>query len=427
MCCRTSTGLNMGVATSTNMTTWTALIDSGLYLSSNPPEVIYEDGKLFVLTFSRTGRPIIDEYGNAIVVASGNAEAIYAAGGTGWEGWRVITASTTWPSGYISVQKIRERYYGLFTGAEDQPGNSVGRTAYLQLLSSDVTEAANARHVFGMIPQPNSLFNGGLQVWQAGTSFTSFGARAIVADGFTFARASFVAGSTITRQNGDKGQFCIRVRRDDANAGLEDMNLVAVLPFQDSIAYRNKAVTLSFRARMGSGFSAASAYLTVQVRETNHTSEQSITLASGLFTTGDAPVQSSSTGVTLDTLWRDFVVTVGNVATDTNQLSFRFTYTPVGTATNDYYEIELLKIEPGRVATPFVMPLLADTTERAERFYQTKTVQSENGARHIALKKMRATPTVTVGVGSAGSITADGFELTHTSAAACTVVANAIL
>ena len=40
---------------------------------------------------------------------------------------------------------------------------------------------------------------------------------------------------------------------------------------------------------------------------------------------------------------------------------------------------------------------------------------------------MRSDPTVAVGVGSAANVTADGFELSHTAAADCTVTATAEL
>jgi hypothetical protein len=428
MAVRTSTGLNMGVATSTDQLTWTTLADSGLFLTSNPPELFYEDGKLWVLTFSRRGRPIIDEYGNAIVIAEGNAATVYSSGGTsGWSGWKVITATTVWPTGYISVEKIRDRYYGLWTMAEDTPGSSTGRTAYLGIISTDAPESASPRQIQAVIPQQNSVFNGGLQVWQAGTSFTSFSARNPVADGFTFSRGSFVAGATVSRITGENTQFAMRVRRDDSNSGTETMNLVYTLSLANSIPYRNRPVCLSFRARKASGFSAVDSFLTVQVRQTNNAAEQQITTSSGLFTTGDTAVESSNTGVTLTTSWEDYVLIINNIASDTTQISLRFTWTPVGTATNDYFDIAKIKMEPGQLNTPFVFPLEGEVYAIAQRFYQTKVVQTENGSRHIPLYKMHGTPTVTASAGTAGSITTDGFELSHTSATASTIVARYLL
>lgn len=426
MVVRTSTGLNMGVATSTNLTTWTGLVDSGLFLSSNPPELIYEDGKLWVLSYSRRGRAILTEYGNAIVIAEANANTVYNSGGaSGWGGWKVVSPSTFWPTGYCCVHKVRGRFYALFTGAEETAGSSVGRTAYLCLLSSDTVEAANARQMFGAIAQPNSIYNGGLQLWTAGTSFASFAARNVVADGWTFARSSFTAGATVTRQNGDKAQYCMRVRRDDGDVSTQAMTLCFTLTQQDSIPYRNRAVTISFRARAGAGFSAASGFLTVQMRQTNNAGEQQATTSSGQFPIGDGPVQSSATGVTLDGLWRDYVLTVGNVNADATQLLLRITYTPSGTAANDYYEFERMKVEPGRVATPFIFERLADIVQRAKRFLRIFTVQTENGSRHISFGDgMHGTPTVSLSVGSASNVTPDGFELSHTSAASCTVTAR---
>ena len=86
-----------------------------------------------------------------------------------------------------------------------------------------------------------------------------------------------------------------------------------------------------------------------------------------------------------------------------------------------------MKLEAGSVATPYLPQAATDVARRQQRYYQTETVRSENGPRHIPLQPMRATPAVTVGIGTAGSITPHGFELTHTAAADCSVVADAAL
>lgn len=425
---RTSASLNMAVAISSDMRNWSTAADSGLKMGGNPPSVFYEDGKLWMLTFSRTGQVIIPEYGNAIVISEGNAEEIWASSGTtGWKGWKILTGSNFWPTGYISLQSVRGRWYGLFTMAEEQAGNSRGRTAYLGMLSSDALESASARQMKATIPQRNTIYNGGLQLWQAGTSFTTFATRMMVADGFTFARAGFAAGATVSRVNGTKGRYALRVRRDDGDSSTAMMNLSVVLTMDESIPYRDKVVAIQLRVTGGAGFSAANGFLGVQLRQTNNASEQFVTSSSGLFSVGDSPVDSSGTGVNIDGLSRDFVLVVQNVAKDTTQLLLRINWTPVGTAANDYFDLEMLKMEPGRLATPFVWESEDEVYDRAQRFYQTKNVRAENGSRHIPLAKMHRVPAVTVSVGTAANETRDGFELTHTAAADCAVVATAVM
>lgn len=428
MVIRTSAGLNMAVSMSSNMTTWSTPVDSGLYMGGNPPAVFYEDGKIWALSFSRRGAAIIPEYANAIVISQGDPVQLVNSGGSqGWGGWEVLAPSTFWPTGYIYMSPVRGRWYGLFTMAEEQAGNSRGRTAYLGMLCSDPVDSADARQLQNVISGPNSIFNGGLQVWQAGTTFSSFGARTMVADGFTFARAAFAGGATVSRVNGNKARYAMRIRRDDGDVSTAAMNLTCVLTMDQSIPYRNKVVALQFRAIAGSGFSANNGFLSVQVRQTNNPTEQNVTNSSGLFSIGDAPVDSSGTGVTLDGLWRDFVLVVQNVALDATQLLIRFTWTPIGSAFNDYFDLEMIKMEPGRLSTPFQWPLYSDVLDVAQRFYQVKTVQTENGSRYIPLRTMHRIPSITASAGIPSNINVDGFELANTSATSSAVVANAIL
>jgi len=86
-----------------------------------------------------------------------------------------------------------------------------------------------------------------------------------------------------------------------------------------------------------------------------------------------------------------------------------------------------MQLESGLTATAFERRPIEAEESLCHRYYESFTVQSENGSRNIPLLRKRVTPTITVGVGSAGSITKNGFELTHSAAAACTVVANAEL
>lgn len=427
---RSSANLNVAISISTDMLTWSVPANSGLMMGSNPPSVFYEDGKLWLLSFSRTGagREIIPEYGNAIVISEGSPKAIWSANGTGgWRGWKVISTATFWPTGYISLARVRGRWYGLFTLAEEQAGNSRGRTAYLGMLSCDAVDSSNARQMKATIPQENSCWNGGMQLWQAGPSINSFPERTMVADGFTFARSGFVPGAIVSRENGTKGRYAMRIRRVDGDTSAAAMNLTFALTMDESIPYRDEVVTVQLRVTAASGFSAANKFLGVQLRQTSFASEQQIVNSSGLFTNGDMPVDSSSTGVTVDGISRDFVLTVQNVAKDTNQLLLRITWTPVGAALNDYIDIECVKIEPGRLATPFVFLSEYEVLNRAQRFYQSKTVRTENGSRNIGLIKMHRTPTISVDVGTASNITRDGFELSHNASANCLIVASSIL
>jgi|GEM_PF-5293507 len=116
--------------------------------------------------------------------------------------------------------------------------------------------------------------------------------------------------------------------------------------------------------------------------------------------------------VTLGETFNNLIVFIwarGNATANTGTMDFR------------------MQLESGRKPTSFERRPIEVEENLCHRFYESFTVQSENGARNIPLLKKRITPSITVGVGSASAITKNGFELTHSAAAACTVIANAEL
>jgi len=90
-------------------------------------------------------------------------------------------------------------------------------------------------------------------------------------------------------------------------------------------------------------------------------------------------------------------------------------------------ELADVQLEPGPLATPFERRPRSLEAALCARYFQRKTVRTENGNRHIGLSPMRAAPTVSLSAGSAAHITPAGFELTHTTAADSTVDAIAEL
>jgi hypothetical protein len=429
------TNANVGVATSTDMLTWTQTVFGGISMLDNPPCLIYDMGKLWLYSFSRRDKSLVPEHANAIVVSCGDPDTVFSSGGDeGWSEWRVVTTATFWTSGYMAVQKVRGRWYGLFTDAEDSAGSTGSRTCYMSLLSPDPPAIASTREILNRIPAPNLIPTGSFMYWPIGTSFAS-GARTPVLPGMTFARANGAAGATLSRQTGDFGQYKLRMGRDDGNTNANGPTLNIVLTSEDSINLRTGFLTISGYITPGSGFSAANRLVNIRARQTT-SAESQVSLATGLFSTGDAAVQSSSTGVAIGTEREFFSITIGPFLDSASvygvstmqQALVQIYWACVGTASNDYIDIEQLKIEIGKEPTPFVYPPLQDLKNWSDRFYQTFDVRSINGTIWIPFgQHMHAIPTVTVSAGSAANATTAGFELTHTSAATVTVTASAWL
>jgi hypothetical protein len=195
----------------------------------------------------------------------------------------------------------------------------------------------------------NILLNAAAQIWQRGTSIVGT-TTAFCADRWQAYRG--VAGSTFSRQatsdttNLPFIQYCIRAQRDNGNTSTSVLYLAQTLESVNSIPFAGKSVTLSFYARRGANYSAASNLLTVDLRSGTGTDQN-------IFTgfTGNTAV--ISTTATLTTTWQRFTFT-GTVASTATQLGFYVGFTPVGTAgAADFFEITGFQLEQGSTATAF--------------------------------------------------------------------------
>jgi hypothetical protein len=190
--------------------------------------------------------------------------------------------------------------------------------------------------------------NGGFDIWQRGTSFTSFAGQTFTADRYWAYRGGTSNGTYSRQTSGSQTgfQYFMRVQRTAATTNTDIFYLAQDLETANSIQYAGKAVTLSFYARAGANYSAASSALAVNVTQGTGTDQNSF---SGF--TGAAGVVDTT--VTLTTSWQRFSVT-GTVTTASTQLGMQFRFTPTGTAgAADLFDITGIQLEMGSVATNF--------------------------------------------------------------------------
>jgi hypothetical protein len=196
----------------------------------------------------------------------------------------------------------------------------------------------------------NAIVNGGFDIWQRGTSFVGQNlAAGYSADRWVAYRP--VAGSTFTRQltndttNLPNIQYCLRVARDSGNTAT---NLILTVSNQESLTARpfaGKTVTVSWYARAGANYSAASSLLNYEFATGTGTDQNILASYTGqVLTTGTR---------TLTTTWQRFSYTV-TLAANATEFAIDFYFTPVGTAgAADYFEITGVQVELGSVATTF--------------------------------------------------------------------------
>jgi hypothetical protein len=218
----------------------------------------------------------------------------------------------------------------------------------------------------------NGTINGGLDIWQRGTSISvSASSAPYTADRWVFSTGASAA-STVSRQSTNDTtnlpsiQYCARVQRNSGQTGTGANYFAQSLETTNSFEYVGQSVTLSFYARKGANFSGASNLLGAVLVSGTGTDQNVITAY-----TGTATVATSD--VTLTATWQRFTIT-GTVATTATELAAYFSYTPSGTAsTNDYYEITGVQLELGSTATVFSRTggTIQGELAACQRYYQT--------------------------------------------------------
>jgi hypothetical protein len=194
----------------------------------------------------------------------------------------------------------------------------------------------------------NGVINGGMDIWQRGTSF-AFTSPAV---GYTADRwlgRHFGTNVTYSQQtSGLTGiQYSLRVQRPNGVTGTNEQSVYYQFETADSYRFAGQTVTLSFWAKAGANFSQPASILSSQIYSGTGTNQN---ITSGAYT-GQVTVANQNN--TLTTSWQRFSVTaaVGSTAT---QIALLFITTPNGTAgANDWFEITGVQLEVGSVATSF--------------------------------------------------------------------------
>ena len=242
----------------------------------------------------------------------------------------------------------------LFGYSTTQARVAVGNNG--ETLVADSSTSTGLRYQASLAAGRNGTINGGMDIWQRGTSI-SLAANTTSANGFTTDRWFMPTGtnqaSTVSRQSvGDSTnlpniQYCARVQRNSGQTGTAQMALNYNFETANSIPFAGKTITVSFYARAGADYSPTSSVFISQLY-TGTGTDQNIQV--GGFTGQTLAVNQSNT---LTTTWQRFSYTYAVPGTVT-QFAYIFLWTPTGTAgANDYFEITGVQIELGSVATNF--------------------------------------------------------------------------
>jgi len=240
----------------------------------------------------------------------------------------------------------------LFGYSTTQARVAVGNNG--ETLVADSSTATGLRYTAGTV-QANPVLNSAMQNWQRGTSFALAASASYTYLADRWATKTGVSQAcTISRQvTGDTTnlpfiQYALRFQRDSGQTGTSPLNITQNFETVNSIPFAGKTVTMSFYARAGANYSAASSALSVLLATGTGTDQNQQV---GGFSGQALPINGQT--ATLTTTWQRFTFTATIGATAT-QLCPIFQFVPVGTAgANDYYEITGVQLDIGSVALPF--------------------------------------------------------------------------
>jgi ribosomal protein L27 len=192
----------------------------------------------------------------------------------------------------------------------------------------------------------NAVINGGMDIWQRGTSFTGGLGNVYGADRWLF---NVTSARTYSRQTAslDGFQYSLRIARNSGSTDTGTPIAVYSMESADSYRFAGKTVTLSFWAKAGANFSAASNAFAIQWFTGTGTDQNVYTAGY----TGSTTV--ANTTRTITTSWARYSITV-TFASNVTETGFFLFYTPTGTAgANDWVEVTGVQMELGSVPTEF--------------------------------------------------------------------------
>jgi hypothetical protein len=264
----------------------------------------------------------------------------------------------------------------LFTFSTGSAKLAVGSNG--DTLVADSSATTGLRYQASRSAGKNAVINGGIDIWQRGTSLAiSNGVTTYLADRWAAYRGA--TGATVSRQTTSDTtnlpiiQYCARVQRDNANASTSGISYFNIFESVNSIPYAGQTVTFSFYARAGANYSQTSSGLTV-VLKTGTGTDQNI--YSGFTGAVNAVLQTA----TLTTTWQRFTYTA-TLASSITQIAAGFEFAPVGTAgAADYFEVTGAQLELGSVATTFsrAQGTIQGELAACQRYYERRLAGGAN-------------------------------------------------
>jgi hypothetical protein len=229
---------------------------------------------------------------------------------------------------------------------------AIGFPVKADYVTGDVLTAANMNDLSGTLNTitsanfaagKNAIINGGFDIAQRGTSFTT-GSKIYTVDRWEIWSTGAGGNCVVTRVAGTAGaQYAAEFGRQSASSSLTVPRFAQTIETANSVQYAGKNIVVSFEALKGANYSGGD--LTVDV-QTGTGTDQNFTAF-----TGSAAV---STNFTLTASNASYTTGAIAIPSNATEIALVFRYTATGTAgAADYVRLQKVQFELGSTDSEF--------------------------------------------------------------------------
>jgi hypothetical protein len=251
---------------------------------------------------------------------------------------------------------------------------------------------ANASAGAGTVTR-NILLNGAMEISQrfVTTSQNIAGTKAYTVDRWQGSSGAASSGDFVQLSSIglNQYQYALRAQRTAGNTATTTIQVAQSLETADSYQMQGQTVTLSFYARAGANYSAASNALVATLYTGTGTDQNVLTGYTG-------SAASVTQTLNLTNSWARYSVT-GTIPTTATEVGVVFTMTPVGTAgAADYFDLTGVQLELSPSASSFDFRAFVETYYRCQRYYQktfgypTVPAQNTSNGNYLSTPATRA-------------------------------------
>jgi len=212
----------------------------------------------------------------------------------------------------------------------------------------------------------NRIINGAMQIWQRGTSVS--GTYVYGTDRWAtlpFATCNIAQSTSVPTTTGSSFQYSAKVGRTASSTATTAIGIMQTIESVNCYDLSGQTVTLSFWAKAGANFSAASNNIGVQFI-TGTTADQ----GGSIYYTWAGQNNVINTSQSITTTWTKYTFT-GTCGSGVLEGALLIYFTPVGTAgADDNFYITGVQLEIGSTATPFERRLYNQELANCQRYFE---------------------------------------------------------